>query len=96
MAGRPATIEKASKLYNEMYNAIEKGKIPEKDRLFKRVVKVMRDLSDYVKNEDTGKDLERLPAELGGVLGFMDGCLCNKDREMKHEDSPHDVSCSFR
>ena len=96
MAGRPASIEKASKLYNEMYNAIEKGKIPEKDRLFKRVVKVMRDLSDYVKAEDTNRELERLPAELGGVLGFMDGCLCDKDREMNRTEAPQDVSCSFR
>lgn len=95
MAGRPTSIEKATKLYNELYNAIEKGKIPEKDRLFKRVVKVMRDLSDYVKAEDTGKELVRLPAELGGVLGFMDGCLCTKDRELKQAEAPQDVSCSF-
>jgi hypothetical protein len=96
MAGRPTSIDKATKLYNEMYNAIEKGKIPEKDRLFKRVAKVMRDLSDYVKAEDTNAELVRLPAELGSVLGFMDGCLCTKDREMKPSDVPQDVSCSFR
>lgn len=96
MAGRTTSIEKATKLYNELYNAIEKGKIPEKDRLFKRVVKVMRDLSDYIKTEDTSKELVRLPAELGGVLGFMDGCLCSKDREMNHHEAPQDVSCNFR
>lgn len=96
MAGRPTTIEKATKLYNEMYNAIEKGKIPENDRLFKRVAKVMRDLSDYVKAEDSSAALVRLPAELGGVLGFMDGCLCVNDRMMKAAEAPHEVNCSFR
>lgn len=96
MAGRPTTIEKAKKLYNEMYQAIEKGKIPQNDRLFKRVTKVMRDLSDYVKAEDTSSELVRLPAELGGVLGFMDGCLCSKDRELKVSESPHDINFRFK
>lgn len=96
MAGRPTTIEKAMKLYNEFYNAVEKGKIPENDRLFKRVVKVMRDLSDYVKAEDSKAELVRLPAELGGVLGFMDGCLCQKDREVGSHEAPDDVSFSLR
>lgn len=95
MAGRPVNLEKAKKFYNELYNAIEKGKIPEKDRLFKRVTQVMRDLQQYVKNEDVGAELVRLPVELGGVLGFMDGCLCSKDRELKHAEKPDDVNVRF-
>lgn len=96
MAGRPTSIEKAKKLHNEIVNAIGKDKILEKERLFKRITKVMRDLAAYVEAEDTRKELVRLPAELGGVLGFMDGCLCTKDREMNHAEAPQDVSCSFR
>jgi hypothetical protein len=95
MAGRPASIEKAKKLYNELYNAIEKGKIPEKDRLFKRVTKAMRDLHDYVKENNTSAALVRLPAELGGVLGFMDGCLCTKDRQLNSLACPDDVRVKF-
>lgn len=95
MAGRPTSVDKAKKLYNELYNAIEKGKIPEKDRLFKRITKVMRDLLDYVKAEDTSASLVRLPAELGGVLGFMDGCLCSKDQEINRLACPDDIRVKF-
>jgi hypothetical protein len=95
MAGKPVDIEKAKRFYNELYNAIEKGKIPERDRLFKRVTQVMKDLQQYVKNEDVQADLVRLPVELGSVLGFMDGCLCTKDREIKQADKPDDVEIDF-
>jgi hypothetical protein len=91
MAGAPTKFEKAKKLYNEMYNAILHGKISTKDRLFKRAGKVMRNLAQYVDLEDESEILERLPAELSGVLGFMDGCLCQQDRELNGIDSPDDI-----
>jgi hypothetical protein len=95
MAGKPVDIEKAKRFYNELYNAIEKGKIPERDRLFKRVTQVMKDLQQYVKNEDVQADLVRLPVELGGVLGFMDGCLCLNDRQINKTRKPDDVEIDF-
>jgi hypothetical protein len=93
MAGRLTTIEKAKRLYTEFYNAIETGRIQEKDRHFKRITKVIADLTSYIKYEDTTTVLERLPAALGGVLGFMDGCLCQQDRELAgiDTDAPDDI-----
>ncbi|CAN5728319.1 hypothetical protein BH11BAC7_BH11BAC7_21220 [soil metagenome] len=91
MAGVVTKFEKAKKLHNEMYNAIESGKIPVNDRLFRRTTKVMRNLALYVELEDESAILDRLPAELSGILGFMDGCLCQKDRELNGVDSPDEV-----
>jgi hypothetical protein len=95
MAGRTTTIDKAKRLYNEIYKAIEAGNIPSGDRLYKRVVKVMKDLNSYVEKADESDSLERLPVELSGLLGFMDGCLCKQDQQLNGVESPDEVEFGF-
>lgn len=75
MAGRITTLQKAKKLYNDMFSAIENDAIPEEDRYFERVTDVMKNLKKYVEHEDESAELELLPAELSGILG----CGCKKE-----------------
>lgn len=90
MAGRITTIEKAKKLYNSIYASVANESIPENDRYFERVIEVMKNLKQYVEDEDERASLALLPAELSGILGC--GCKPESDElnGLEYTDYPDD------
>jgi hypothetical protein len=76
-AEKPTTLEKVRRLYNGMFNAIEKGDIPEDDRYFMQIIDAMKMLKNYDERKNEKAMLPLLPAELSGILG----CGCEKAPE---------------
>ncbi len=76
-AEKSTTVEKVRRLYNGMFNAIEKGDIPEDDRYFSQIIEAMKVLKKYDEKKNEKALLPLLPAELSGILG----CGCEKEPE---------------
>jgi hypothetical protein len=87
-AEKITSMEKVRSIYNGMFNAIEKGEIPEDDRYFNQVIKTMKILKKYEEQKNRKAMLPLLPAELSGILGC--GCQQESDELDGIDESEND------